>query len=105
MEIDSNTLAIITSILALIGTIVTAVFGFRSKLPEAADDVASGFQKFTTELRNELEIVRTEVFEVKAELAKEKELRKKFEAGVAILIQQLRENGIKPRWTLKDIEE
>ena len=112
MTLDANTIAIITAVIALLGSLYTARVG----MPGHADDMAAAFSKFNEEIRRELDTVRDELekerfwrIELEQVLKDERAQRNKerqslsrrltkLQKGVNVLIKQLEEANIEPAW-------
>ncbi len=112
MVFDANTIAIITAVIALLGTLWTARVG----MPAHADDMAAAFSKLNDEIRRELDAVRQALederqkrveLEQVLQIERDKMHRErqalsrrltKLQRGVNVLIKQLEAANIEPAW-------
>lgn len=112
MTFDANTIAILTAVIALLGTLWTARVG----MPAHADDMAAAFSKLNEEMRRELKSVREALEEERQkrieleqvlQIERDKMHRErqslskrltKLQRGVNVLVKQLETANIEPAW-------
>lgn len=94
MSIDSNVATIIVAVIVGAGTIIGARLSAASGISEAAMKLVAPLKDRIEELEKELKPLRPLPDRVKRLEAENKEFRK----GVPILIKQLEEARLKPRW-------